>query len=73
MFDPRDTTTSNLCQRISEVVIDDSLENRVVRDIDLNLPVNVGFDVNKFADEENLTPKEEIARDFLKVYLSKFY
>jgi len=80
-FDTADTARSKLhpqavkmiVENLVEEVVEEPCQRQIVLDIDLNLPANIRFDLNKFADEENLTPKEEAARDCLKIYLPSFY
>lgn len=80
-FDTADTAGSKLHPQAVEMVVEDLVEEaveeppqgQIVLDIDLNLLADIGFDLNKFADDENLTPKEEEARDCLKIYLPRFY
>lgn len=80
-FDTADTAESKLHQQAVEMVVEDLVEEgveeprerQIVLDIDLNLPADIGFDLNKFADEEDLTPKEEAARACMKIYLPSFY
>jgi len=58
---------------LMEEAVEEPHQRQIVLDIDLNLPVDIRFDLNKFADEENLTPKEEATRYCVKINLPSFY
>lgn len=55
--------------------ITSSVEKKPLLDIDLNLPADLGFDLNKFPEEEDEESDEvkKTMREILKISLPKFY
>ncbi|KAL5130128.1 hypothetical protein HKD37_12G033264 [Glycine soja] len=60
-----------------EDFIDVTSKQKLVFDIDLNLPTNCGFDWNKFPNDDDESSNEKglktEVRAMMKIYLPKFY